>query len=128
MVIATLVWLQWTLIELQPQQQPARTTVQVSIHTTSILEYTCCLHALRHLLQVTLESIVSAHIKSCTSAAALTAFWEHLSYVIKYIYPAGLLQLLVSQFHTVVTVTGSATQAGTKLATAAFTAAPSGLR
>jgi len=38
MVIATLVWLQWTLVKLHPQQQSARTSAQVSIHTTSILE------------------------------------------------------------------------------------------
>ncbi len=46
----------------------------------------------------------------------------------KCVYPAGASHHLVSQFHTMGTVTGSATQAGTKLATAAFKAAPSGLR
>lgn len=38
MVIATLVWLQWTLVELHPQQSQLCTTVQISIPLTSMLE------------------------------------------------------------------------------------------
>ena len=87
----------------------------------------CCLRALRHLLQFILESIVSAHgevlhFSNCPDGR------DHVFYVLNYVYPAGALHYLVSQFHTMGTVTGSATHAGTKLATAAFIAVPSGLK
>lgn len=127
-VIATLVWLQWTPVELHPQQHSGMNSC-ASLNSHDLHPWIkCCLHALRHLLQVTLESIVSAHMTCCISAGAPSACWEPLSHIMKYIYPADLLQHLVSQFHTMVTVSGSATQAGTKLAIAAFIAAPSGLR
>ncbi len=63
------------------------------------------------------------HFSNCPVSLLWTIVLCH-----KYTYPTDCLQHLVSQIPTEVSVSGSATQAGTKLATAAFKAAPTGLR